>query len=1043
MRSSWLRNVLCGVATAAALLPATLAAQATGSIRGKVVDAVSARPIAGAQIELVGLRRGGLTNANGDYLLLNVPVGSYTVRAQFIGYGSKEVTVQVAAGATATANFSLSQDAIGLDELVVTGTVGRTEKRALGNSVSGIKAEAIAAQAPINDLQELLAARAPGVTIISNSGQAGAGSRVRIRGAGSITAGLNPVYYVDGVRMNSRPPTGIADPDIVQITSPLDAINPEDIESIEVIKGPAAATLYGAEAAGGVIQIITKKGRAGQDIQWTAEVEMGQTEWALEKPMNYTLCTTNADVAVLGTTVFGNRIGNSSWPGCDQFTADMPLSQRILKEQPLDEPTLKFLPVGLPTSSREYITLPTRALRTGDQRSFSLSARGGGERFNFYISGEKSAEQGVYYNNYSDRTSARANFGFVPSEQLNFNVNVSYAQTEVQMPLANNASNSVLRNAFRGRPGYRGTMRALGWRGFFPELSNSYNNLTRTERTIFGLTANYRPFEWWSNKITVGLDKMDRLNRTFYAIDTTGLKPWGEEEARGYINRYLPVQHYWTVDLASTLSRRINEAFTSDFSVGMQYIAFTSESHQVWGYGLVADKVNLVGVAEQRFASQGFSQQNSVGFYGQEQIGWRDRVFATVALRVDDNSAFGKDFTFDYYPKASLSWVISEEPFFRLPYVNDLKLRMAWGEAGSAPGPFEADRAYAAGVTVVDGQVVNRVYPSDYGNPELKAETGSEIELGFDAALLDGRLSVEATYYNKHTKDALLWVDDPPSTGFTSTHLENIGEVANQGFELMVTGSPVYTRNVQWNATASLSLTSNKLVDFGTTKIEEDFFGNFANVQKHKEGYPLGGYWATDVVRDANGNPILQTSTGQPCNDPAATNCNVVVDVNKNYYLGPSMPTRELALTNTVTLFGRLQLFAHLDYRGGNYQWCAICSVRARTDLNTWDVVNPDLDPLTRKIHLSLQTKTWLKEADFIKLRELSATYTLPTAWTQRIGADRASITLAGRNLWMWTKYFDGWDPEVLFHSNAAFGSTDYGSTPMMRRLVVSTRVTF
>jgi len=1019
--------------------PTAPAEQQTGSIRGRVVDAVSARPIAGAQIQIVGTQRGGLTNANGDYLLLNVPPGSYTVRAQFIGYGSKEVAVQVTAGATANADFSLKQDAIGLDELVVTGTVGRTEKRALGNSVTTIKTEQITAQAPIHDVQELLASRSPGVTFMAASGQAGASSRVRIRGSTSLNARLEPVYYVDGVRVNSAQGNGIASAAAVQHTNPLDAINPEDIESIEVVKGPAAATLYGAEAAGGVIQIITKKGRAGQGIQWTADFKFGQTDWALEKPMNYSLCTTSADAAALGTTVFGNRIGNSYWPGCSQFTADMPLSQRILKEQPLEKKTVEYLPPG----ATEYVTLPNKAIRKGSLQSYVISARGGGDRFNYYLSAEKSDEQGIYYNNYSDRTSARANFGFVPNEQLNFNVNISYAQTEVKMPLSNDSEFAILRNSFRGRPGYRGSARAVGWLGFFPELSNQYDYTNRAEHTIFGLTANYRPFEWWSNRITIGLDNMDRVNELLYPIDTTGLKPWGTNAAKGYVNRFVPTYKYLTVDYASTLSHRFNEALTSDFSVGAQFVGYTYEGAQVWGYGLLADKVNLVGTAEQRFAAEGFTQKNSVGFYGQQQFGWRDRIFATVALRVDDNSAFGRDFTFEYYPKASLSWVISEEPFFNVPFVKDLKLRAAWGEAGNAPSAYAAERAFGASVAVINGQVVNRVVLSDYGNPDLKAETGSEIELGFDAALFDGRMTVEATYYDKHTKDALMGVADPPSSGFGGMHLENIAEIANHGFEVMVTASPVYTRNVEWNATASFSYNTNELVTWGATGVYESFFGDYANVQKHIQGYPLGGFWAIDVQRDENGNPILRTSNGQPCDDPAATNCNVVVDATDNYYVGPALPTREAALTNTVTLFGKLQLFAHLDYRGGNYQWCATCARRANADLNSWDVVNPDQDPLTRKILMSAQTRTWIRKADFIKLRELSATYTLPAVWTRRIGVDRASITLAGRNLWMWTKYFDGFDPEVLLSSTSSFGSTDYAATPMMRRLMVSTRFTF
>jgi outer membrane receptor protein involved in Fe transport len=273
-----------------------------------------------------------------------------------------------------------------------------------------------------------------------------------------------------------------------------------------------------------------------------------------------------------------------------------------------------------------------------------------------------------------------------------------------------------------------------------------------------------------------------------------------------------------------------------------QYYRYTAE-----GTGLVSNNVNLVGTAANTEADEGFSEQTGLGIYLQERLGWRNRLFVTGAVRVDDNSAFGSDFNYVAYPKASLSYVVFEEPFFRIPHVDELKLRAAWGRAGNAPAPFSADRTFASEVATTDLGSVNALTPSEFGNPNLKAETGEEFELGFDASLLAGRVGLELTYYNQHTKDALMSIPDPPSSGFAGTHLANVGEVANSGLELLATVTPVRSRRFTWDATLSLATNKNKLVSFGGSR-DEITFGAFTNSQRHREGYPLGGPCSTPTA---------------------------------------------------------------------------------------------------------------------------------------------------------------------------------------------------
>ncbi len=998
----------CRIALAALALCTTaelVAAQQAGSVRGQVVDAVTSRPLVGAQVFAVGTGRGGLSNASGQYLILNVPVGMQTIRVELLGYGAMEQQVNIAGGQVAEVDFRLSQQALRLDAIVVTGTAGETQRRSIGNSVTSFDAAAVTEAVPVPSLQEMLQGRAPGLTLISNGGGAGDGSQIRLRGAGSLEGRFEPVVYVDGVRIESDGAQGGMCGSVTHCTSALDYLNPNDVESVEIIKGPAASTLYGAEAAGGVIQIITKRGRPGTGVQWSAAIDMGRSDWNLATPVTYWQCTAS------NTT-------SSSFPGCNGVAPGT-----VLTYQPMDE-----------NANAMRGNTGSDDSNGPGQYSANLSARGGGEAFSYFVSAERSEEQGIFLNNFSRRNGGRANFSFTPTDELDFTVNFGYARTHVRAPLSNNSSNSVLRNAYRGRAN-AAYQYEVGYRNFGPTLANEWDLQTRSERYTVGATVNYRPFSWLHNRLVMGLDNQNREITDFTGIDQTGLRPWGTTRSAGYVDIEIRPLHNWTLDYASTVSTDVNENISSSFSAGVQLLNRNSERFDVTGEGLVANTLNLVSSAAVNRGGQGFSEQTSLGFYVQEQVGWKNRLFATAAVRIDDNSAFGKDFSLVAYPKAQLSYVISDEEFFDFDVVDQLKLRAAWGQAGNPPDPFVADRTYTAGATSTGDAIVNLLRPSSYGNPDLKAETGSELELGFESSLLGDRLGIDFTYYNQKTRDALIAVPDPPSSGYSGEHFVNVGEVSSVGFELLLTGTPLYTRALQWDAIVAFSTNKGELVSWGSAPLTEIEFGSFATVQRHIPGYPMGGFWSTDVVRDASGAPILDGGS-------------VTVETEKEY-VGPSNPTREIGLTNTFTVFDNFRVFANLDYKGGHYQWCAICSVRSRIDRNTQLVNDPSSDPVEVAVVSSLQTKTWIKPADFIKLREVSVSYRLPASLSESMRVDDATLTLAGRNLWMWTRYeFDqeglgSPDPEVNFDSASRFGRTDYASIPMLRTFALGLRFSF
>lgn len=963
----------------------------SGVIEGTVRDATTRETLPGANVVIQGTSLGASTGPDGTFRISAVPAGTHTLEARFIGYRPLTRQVTVTADETVTVMMEMASEDFRLDEVVITGTAGDSRRRSIGNAVSRIDAAELTEVTSVGSVNELLQARTPGLTMMPGSGTAGAAPNIRLRGASSLSARTSPVVYIDGVRMNTGSLGNFAV--YGQTTSLFDSLNPEDIESIEVIKGPAASTLYGAEAAAGVIQVITKRGRMGErNLRYGATFEIGQNEWAVERPTNYAVCTEA-------------RLANpDGFPGCvGQSQGD------IISHVPLsDHP---------------------EALRSGAVRRLNLSAQGGGEQYSFFLSGGTDVDQGVFHNNFSNSSSLRGNFGFFPSQQFDMSVSLSYSNGHVRLPLNDDIAYGLIISSWLAIPG-----QAYAWpgdEGFFtlrPEVSNSYDNQTRTDRFVMGGQLNYRPFDWFTNRVQVGYDLSSGLAEMFYAPDPRA--PFGPGVSEGFIARATPRNTALTIDYTGTLTAPIGDDLISNTSFGVQYIANNYRRTAAEGRGLGSDLTRLISSAAVTSGSETYSETRSLGLYVQEQLNWRDRLFGTAAVRMDNNSAFGTEINTVLYPKLSLSYVISEEDFFTIPALDQLRLRAAWGQAGNSPGPFDATRTYITSVVTSEtGSTLPALRYGSYGNPDLEPERATEIELGFDAVFLGDRLSLEATYYNTRTRDALISVPVPPSTGFGGSMLDNLGEIANSGFEIVLSGMPVQMNNFNWEHTLALSTNSNELISFGDGR-DPVVFGAYAPVQRYEEGRPLGAFWASPVQYDDAGN-LIRDAANRP------------ILASEQVYKGPSIPTHEIAYSTTISLFGGLRLYTLFDYKGGHYQFNVKDWRRDRAGIS-WDTVDPNADPDEVAVRLfPSQTELHVQPADFLKWRNLSLSYSIPANLLAGTGLDRASLTLSGHNLAvLWTRY-GGADPEVNFHGGQAFARVDSWTVPQTRRLSATLRVDF
>lgn len=974
-----------GLGLSFVLLAAGQASAQTGTLVGRVTNALTGGPIPTARVNVTGTALEAMVDGDGRFRLVNVPAGTHEARARAIGYKSVAITFSLAANVTDTVSLAMTVSAIELDAVVVTGSVGDTRRRAVGNSVATVHASDIVNRSAVANLTEVLQAKVPGLTLMPGSGTVGTAANYRLRGAGSIYASTSPPVYVDGVRVSSGSQGNYEV--FGQNTTALDAISPSDIERIELIKGPSASTLYGAEAAAGVIQIFTKRGQPGR-TRWESRFETGQSDWdASLRPVNFGVAT----AARLADT--------TTWPG--------------FKGKSLGD-VISFRPMT-----------DGRALRTAALSKLLLSASGGGDRYSFFVSAGKSDEQGVFFNNFSNLRSVRANVTMAPTKTLSFSTHVAVSRSHVRLPLNDRTPHGLINSSYLAEPGkYYASSAGSNYSALSPEVANTYDNQTRADRYTVGASADVSPAPWFKNIFRIGLDANVGSSELYFPPNprTQFLARFSldRDNSKGLIAVGRPLTQAVTANYDGTVTRALSRSLVSNTSLGVQYLANAFRRTDAIGVDFGSPDLRSVASAAVTSSGDSSSAQKSVGFYAQQQLALNDRLFVTVATRVDNNSAFGAKLNRVFYPKASLSYVVSEEPFFAVPGVSSLRLRAAWGEAGNSPGPFDAVRSYTSSVVTYSTGTTSALRYGSPGNPDLRPERGSEIELGFESLLLNGRIGIDASYYNKTTRDAMMRLDVAPSTGFTGSQLTNLGEIANSGIEMLLSITPVQRKWLTVDATLALATNRNRLVSFGDKRAPIILPFGLAT-QRYQEGFPLAAMWGQQVRYNADGS--LLKAGDQPVLDSVSV------------YRGPSVPTREVSLSGGILLFGRLRVHGLADYKGGHYQFNLKDWRRDQAGVS-WETANPAANPDDVLVRRYIpQTFVHIQRADFVKLRDLSMSYDLPSRLLHGV-ARRATLTLAGHNLKIWTRY-GGADPEVNIGGpdrTSTFSRIDHWTVPQTRR---------
>lgn len=1021
----------CAIAIGVISLAATSAitAQTGGTITGRVTDAANGNPVGQVRVVVAGTLNNALTSDSGRYTIRLTTTGPVTLEVNRIGYEAAKVNVTVTSGAPVVADVQLKAAAFSLGAVVTTVT-GQQRKVELANAVAQISVAEKIAELPVSNMGALLSGRTSSVQVLQPGGT-GAGSRIRIRGQNSFSLANDPIVVIDGVRatssMNNMLGTGSAGP------SRLDDINPSEIERIEIVKGPSAATLYGTEAANGVIVVTTKRGKSGKTV-WNFSAENGRIDQTAKYPDLWSLWGRTAASPNRATPCLLTAVATGACTSIDS----------VSHGNVMNDPNLT--PVGV-----------------GNRQQYNLQAAGGNDKLQFFLSGQTETETGIYKMPISEvaRLKARRGVDELPADIMrpnalarnSFRANLSselrpglfvqasagYVNSNVRIPQFVGGGEGLMTTGIAG-PWRADLLDAQGdslhgYRSWMMGDALSLTTRQAINRFVNSVSAQWTPTSWLSARGAIGSDYTIR-NDQFLA--KVGEGPNTGTLRQGNITSLRAESNQQTADYGVTGTFQLMTWLKSTTSLGMQYVRGANGQTVGTGIGLPPGGVTVSSAAT-RSSTQVYEERRTLGYYVEQQVALRDRLFITGGVRRDAASAFGENTRAVYYPKIGASWLISDEPVLKTPaFINSIRLRATYGASGQIPGATDAVRFYTAGPLTTATGDAPAASPGSLGNPNLKPEFSAETEFGFDLSMFAGATNIEFTSYSKKTTDALIRRLIAPSLSGLTTQFVNVGNIQNQGLELMWNQRVIDRKLAALSFTLNASTNKNRMLKLGDG-ISPIISGD-RETQRNLPGYPLFGLWGRTInYEDKNGDGIIVYNANAALSELTFSDTAV--------YQGNTYPTREATFAPTIELFDKkLRVSGQVDSKWGfkkfnntlRHQCQNAISCRGRYDPSA------SLQEQAYALATSQAVLTGMYEdASFTRFREMSVAYEMPTRWANAVRASRWAVILTGRNLGVSSKY-SGVDPEaVSAANNDASGNEDYLNTPPLRTLLFRMNFTF
>ncbi|AXY75943.1 TonB-dependent receptor [Paraflavitalea soli] len=1069
LQSFLLRSVLLLLCLIGPLLPKQSHAQgdtnANGiGISGKVTDEAG-KPVAGVSIQVKGSNSSTLTKDDGTFKL-TAPSGNAVLIFTHIEYELQEVPLNNQSALTVTLHAANKT----LDDVVVIG-YGTQKKRNVTGAVSTFDAKTLN-ERPVTRVDQALVGQMAGVAVKQTTGALGKGLSIQVRGTGSITAGNEPLYVIDGFPLSGAAPNGSGN---YALGNPLDNINPNDIESIQVLKDAAAAAIYGSRAANGVVLITTRRGQTGKP-KVSFNTYVGYSERSRKLDM------LSADEWVDRAT----EMINAQWvaSGSGRTAAQTNEQRRVM---------LGLAPGAVNTSymtddrwtqpghpGLRYIDWQDEGFRKGLTQNHQIAASGGNEYVRYYVSGNFARQEGmVHYMDYTSY-SARANVEINASKKLKFGINLSPTYSITNDPGVEGKDN-ILHQLVSFTPVQEDTM------GIYPNVdqdgqyrwSVSPNSpiaklkytvgQTKRFRTLTSLFGEYQIIKGLTFKTTLNLDNTDNNTKGYVPYIIASTLPTRIAQQTALTSGSYTSFRRQTFVNENTLSYNKTIGGVHDISAlgGISYNSDKIDNVRInSSNGFTNDYITTLNAAAAITGNTGEARNVLISYFGRVQYGYDGKYLLSASLRRDGSSRFGEDTRWGWFPSASIGWRISEESFMRnVTFISDLKLRGSWGTSGNYNiGDYSSIAVLGFNNYNFNGTQVVGQSPTGITSPALSWEKSETIDVGFDIGVLSNRITASFDYYNKLNTDLLLNVPVLGATGF-SNYLRNAGEARNKGWEIELT-----TRNMtgafQWTTSANLSHNTNKVVALAGGQdqilIPSSFDISHAILKVGQPMYAIYAVRQDGILTQDDINKGAALFGSQTVGDPKYFDYSNdgVIDANDRMIVGHPNPDYIWGITNNFRYKGfDLTVLVQGQWGGSIYSLLGRALGRTGqgfTDnaLGTFrDRWRSPSDPGAGQIGKAYSTfgriinTDWLYPSDYVRVRNITLGYDAGRLIKAKHVLQAARIYITAENFFGHDRYKGGFNPEAtntdLSGSTAFPEAGDYGGLPLPRSLIIGVNITF
>jgi TonB-linked SusC/RagA family outer membrane protein len=990
-------------------------------VTGTVTSVEDGMGVPGATVLVKGTTIGTATDIDGKYSI-NVPAGSNVLVFTFVGLTSQEVNI----GNRSTINVALESDITALSEVIVTG-YGTQPKREVTGAVSSVKGDAIQ-NLPLQSFDRALQGRAAGVQVRSSNGLPGGAVNIRIRGVGSVNAGNEPLFIVDGVQLNNQSNASFTQ------SNPLAFLNPNDIESMEILKDAASAAIYGSQAANGVVIITTKKGKQGK-AKFEFNAFSGETQ-----PMKYLDVLGGSEWYAMRRDALINS-GNTA-PEANSLNT---MGRLPANWASLTRPQLDALGLALPTYDWQR-----EVMGAGKLQNYELSVSGGDEKTTFFLSGSYNYQEASFRPVDFERGTVRVALTHQANERLSIETNINLSTFQQNVPFAVEGSflgnpafsaSAVLpHNAIYNSDGTYNTAIA-GVLGQNVVLVNAYNSgLQRTNTAVGNLITNYKILKNLSFRSLFGLD--------YRLLQGDNYRDPRTPDGAGVIGRS-SVQSDWRTRFITTQTLNWNKTFNGVHNVsgilGVEYLSETREGISGAGIGFPTFQFRTIQSAATPESITGFwTGYRRASAFASANYDYKKKYLVTVTARYDGSSRFGANNQYGLFPSIRLGWSLVEEEFLKnSSSVSEMKFRASYGLTGNDQiGNFDARGLYGGGGNYSGSA---GIVPSSLANLDLGWETNNTTNLGLDFGFFENRITGSVDAFDRRTKRLLLsqpilWIN-----GFGGIS-NNVGELQNRGLEFELSTVNIDKGGFRWNTS------------FNITKIDNQILSLYSGLKFLPAnpgiavGQPVGrsGEGAIFAAQYAGVNP----ATGRP----------MWLDINNNITYLPLAADRRYVGSSLATVFGGLnnnfsykgfELTSFFTYEYGGLvtdgQYSFLRENGTRLALNALREVNDrswktpgQITDIPRNLTTNAGNETRgasrnsgtaaLLKSDFIRLSQLTVAYSFKPSLVSRIGLSRARIYAQGVNLWTYTDY-PGYDPE--------FTGAGTGQIPLTKSYTLGVQIGF